>query len=61
MGNTVEVTIPVDADAAEALKSSARDLLEEVIGEAKREAHARGLTNGDIDAELEVWRVEHRT
>jgi len=79
MGDTVEVTIPVDADAAQALKSSARrvaagrylsgllkgsrarDLLAEAIGEAKEEAHTRGLTDGDIDAELEAWRVERKT
>jgi hypothetical protein len=79
MGNTVEVTIPVDADAAQALKSPARraaagrylsgllnggrarDLLAEAIGEAKEEAHTRGLTDGDIDAELEAWRVERKT
>jgi hypothetical protein len=39
----------------------ARDLLEEAIGEAKEEAHARGLTDRDIDAELEAWRVERKT
>jgi hypothetical protein len=79
MGNTVEVTIPVDADAAQALKSPARraaagrylsglfkggrarDLLAEAIGEIKEEAHTRGLTDGDIDAELEAWRVERKT
>ena len=79
MGDTVEVTIPVDADAARALKSRARraaagrylsgllkggrarDLLAEAIGEAKEEAHTRGLTDGDIDAELEAWRVERKT
>ena len=39
----------------------ARDLLAEAIGEAKEEAHTRGLTDGDIDAELEAWRVERKT
>jgi hypothetical protein len=79
MGNTVEVTIPVDAEAAQALKSPARraaagrylsgllkggrarDLLEEAIGEAKSEARAQGLTDADIDAELEAWRAERKT
>ena len=79
MDNTVEVTIPVDADAAQALKSPARraaagrylsgllkggrarDLLAVAIGEAKEEAHTRGLTDGDIDAELEAWRLERKT
>ncbi len=79
MGDTVDVTIPVDADAAQALKSPARraaagrylsgllkggrarDLLAEAIGEAKEEAHARGLTDGDIDAELKAWRVARKT
>ena len=79
MDNMVEVTIPVDADAAQALRSPARraaagrhlsgllkggrarDLLAEAIGEAKEEAHTRGLTDGDIDAELKAWRVERKT
>lgn len=79
MGNTVEVTIPVDADAAQALKSPARraaagrylsgllksgrarDHLAEAIGKAKEDAHTRGLTDGDIDAELEALRVERKT
>jgi hypothetical protein len=79
MGNTVEVAIPVDADAPQALKSPARraaagrylsgllkggrarDLLAEAIGEAKEEAHTLGLTDGDIDAELEAWRVARKT
>jgi hypothetical protein len=79
MGNTVEVTIPVDVEAAQALKSPARreaagrylsgllkggrarDILEEAIAEAKREARTRGLTDEDIDAELEAWRAERKT
>jgi hypothetical protein len=79
MDNTVEVTIPVDADTAQALKSPARraaagrylsgllksgrarDLLAEAIGEAKDEAHTRGLTDGDIDPELKAWQVERKT
>jgi hypothetical protein len=79
MGDTVEVTIPVDAEAAQALKSPARraaagrylsgllkggrarDLLEEAIADLKSEAHARGLTDADVDAELEAWRNESKT
>jgi hypothetical protein len=79
MSDTVEVTIPVDAEAAQALKSPARraaagrylsgllkagrarDLLEEAIADAKGEARVRGLTDADIDAELEAWRIERKT
>jgi hypothetical protein len=39
----------------------ARDILEEAIAEAKREARTRGLTDEDIDAELEAWRAERKT
>lgn len=78
MDNTVDVTIPVDAEAARALKSPARreaagrylsgllkaggvrDVLAEAIADAKREARAHGLTDADIDAELEAWRAEPR-
>jgi len=35
-----------------------RDVLAEAIADAKREARASGLTDDDIDAELEVWRAE---
>lgn len=35
-----------------------RDVLGEVIADAKREARANGLTDDDIDAELEAWRAE---
>ena len=80
MVDTVEVPIPVDAETAQALKSSparraaagrylsglvkggrARDLLEEAIADIKSEAHARGLTDADVDAELEAWRAERKT
>jgi hypothetical protein len=78
MGTTVEVTLPVDAEAAKALNSPARreaagrylsglltggrirDVLAEAIAEAKREARASGLTDEDIDAELEAWRGERK-
>jgi hypothetical protein len=32
--------------------------LPEAIADIKREAHANGLTDADIDAELEAWRNE---
>jgi hypothetical protein len=37
-----------------------RDVLAEAIAEAKREARANGLSDQEIDDELEVWRVERR-
>jgi hypothetical protein len=76
MDNTVDVSIPVDAEAARALESPARreaagrylssllkggrvgDILAAAIADAKREARAHGLTDADIDAELEAWRTE---
>jgi len=79
MSNTVEVPIPLDAEAARALESPARraaagrylsgllkgggrarDLLEEAIAELKQEARSSGLTDQDIDAELEAWRSERK-
>ncbi len=78
MDNTVDVMIPVDAEAAKALESPARreavgrylsnllkggracDVLAEAIDEAKREARAHGLTEEEIDAELDEWRAERR-
>jgi hypothetical protein len=38
----------------------ARDVLAEAIVEAKREARANGLTDDEIDAELDEWRAERR-
>jgi hypothetical protein len=35
-----------------------RDVLAEAIADAKREARANGLTDADIDAELQAWRGE---
>ncbi len=76
MSDTVEVTIPVDAETAQALENPirraaagryltgmlkggrARELLEEAIADLKSEAHARGLTDADVDAELAAWRAE---
>jgi hypothetical protein len=78
MDNTVDVIIPVDAEAAKTLESPARreavgrylggllkggrarDVLKEAIAEAKREARAHGLTDEEIDAELDEWRAERR-
>jgi hypothetical protein len=37
-----------------------RDVPGEIIGAAKREARANGLTDAEIDAELEAWRDEPR-
>lgn len=78
MDNTIDVTIPVDAEAAKALESPARreavgrylsnlleggharDVLVEAIAEAKREARGHGLTDDEIDAELDEWRAARR-
>lgn len=78
MDTTVDVTIPVDAEAARALESPARreaagrylsgllkgervgEALADAIADAKREARASGLTDEDIDAELEAWRAERK-
>jgi hypothetical protein len=35
-----------------------RDLLAEAIADVKREARAAGLTDEEIDAELDAWRAE---
>lgn len=37
-----------------------RDIMAEAIADSKREARASGLTDEDIDAELEAWRAERR-
>ncbi|MDA8051576.1 MAG: hypothetical protein M0002_16520 [Rhodospirillales bacterium] len=78
MVNTVNVTLPLDAEAAKALDSPARreaagrylssllktgrarDVLAETIADAKREARAKGLTDDDIDAELDAWRSKRK-
>jgi hypothetical protein len=75
MSKTIDVTIPLDADAARALESPARreavgrylselpksgrlrDVLAEAIADAKREARASGLTDEEVDAELDAWRA----
>jgi len=35
--------------------------LPEVIADLKREAHANGLTDADVDAELDAWRNERKS
>ncbi len=78
MDAMVEVTLPLDAEAAKVLESPVRreparrhlsglltggrvhNILAEAIAEAKREAQANGLMDEGIDAELEVWRGEHK-
>ncbi len=37
------------------------EVLAEAIADAKREARANGLTDEDIDAELEAWRAERQS
>ena len=78
MDTTVDVTIPLEPEAARCLDSverraamgrylsgvlkdgRLRDLLEEVIRDAKREAQAAGLTDEQVEAELAAWRSERR-
>jgi hypothetical protein len=78
MDNTVDVTIPIEREAASALESRARreaagrylsgilkggrvaDVLAEAIADAKCAARANGLTDEDIDAELDAWRAERQ-
>ena len=77
MDNTVDVTIPVDAEAAKALepgpaRRSGRPLLSAAERRARprcpcggdRRGQARsarhGLTDEEIDAELDEWRAERR-
>jgi hypothetical protein len=35
-----------------------RDVLAEAIAEAKLEARARGLSDDEVNAELDAWRAE---
>ena len=37
-----------------------RDILAEALADAKREARANGLTDADIDSELDAWRAERQ-
>ena len=38
-----------------------RDVLRDVIADAKRAARAEGLTDEEIDAEIQAWRAERHT
>jgi hypothetical protein len=78
MDNTIDVPIPIDAEAARALENPARrraagrylsallaegrlpEALAKAIADAKHEARASGLTDAEIDAELEAWRRERQ-
>ena len=43
---------------SELLKSGrVRDVLAEAIADAKREARATGLTDEEVEAELDAWRT----
>jgi hypothetical protein len=79
MEKMVDVTIPMDAEAARALESPVRrealgrylsellkggrirDALAEAIADAKSEARATGLTDDNVDAEIEAWRAGRRS
>jgi hypothetical protein len=79
MADTVEVSIPVDAETARALENPDRRvaagrylssllgggqvpaLLAQAIAEAKLEAMSNGLTDHEVDDELEAWRAERRS
>lgn len=78
MDAVVEIPIPIDAAAANALQTperraaagrylssvlrggGAQDLVARLISDIKTEAHANGLTDADVDAELAQWRSERR-
>ena len=38
-----------------------RDVLAAAIADARRAAHGRGLTDEEVDAELEAWRAQRQT
>jgi hypothetical protein len=78
MDTTVDVSIPIDAEAAKSLQTPSQrealgrylsamfregrlnDALAEAIAVAKREARAGGLTDADVDDEIEAWRADRR-
>ena len=78
MGDSIDVTIPVEPEVARALGDPERreaagrvlssllkgdhlrDVLEDVIADAKSEARINGLTDKEIDAEILAWRAEPR-
>jgi hypothetical protein len=49
---------PAEPFDIEAILAEARAALPEAIADLKREAHARGLTDPEIDAEIEAWRKD---
>lgn len=79
MGNTIDVTIPVEAEVAAALKDAHNreavgrlisrvlrprpgdDPLVEAIAALKAEVRASGLTDAEIDAELDAYNAERRS
>lgn len=79
MEKMVDVTIPMDAEAARTSESPVRrealgrylsellkggrirDALAEAIADAKSEARATGLTDDNVDAEIEAWRAGRRS
>jgi hypothetical protein len=79
MGDTVDVTIPVEPEAAEALRDARNraaigrlvsrvlhpqpgdDPLVEAIAALKAEVSAAGLTDAEIDADLEAYNAERRS
>jgi hypothetical protein len=54
-----EAAVPVVS--ALLIRRRFRNVLAGAIVDAKREAHANGLTDADIDAELQAWREEPRS
>ncbi len=78
MADRITISIPVEAEVADALKTPAQleaagrllsslikgDQAEHFLGAAiamaKSEARATGLTDEDIDAEIQAWREEPR-
>lgn len=64
MNHTIDVPIPLEPDVARALEipgrreAAGRVLSGLLKGGRVREARANGLTDEDIDAELEAWRTE---
>ena len=61
MSKTVDVTIPVDAEAAKILENPARrEAIGRYLSGLLKGGRASGLTDEDIDAEIEVWRAELR-
>jgi Bacterial antitoxin of ParD toxin-antitoxin type II system and RHH len=51
---------PAEPFDIEAILAEARGALPQAIADLKREARAGGLTDLEIDAELEAWRKERK-